>query len=77
MPPTEEGRPLPRKMKHDASKTLGERTKKQRDTPRALQVEYRKHIQQPLSEISHAHRDFFGFVAPPSCKRIQASIDAH
>jgi hypothetical protein len=75
MPPTEEGRPLPRKMKHDTSKTLGERTKKQHDTPRALQVGYRKHIQQPLSEMSHAHRDFFGFVALSSCERTQASID--
>jgi hypothetical protein len=31
MSPTE-GRPLQRKMKHDASKTLDEWTKKQRDT---------------------------------------------
>jgi hypothetical protein len=31
MPPTK-GRPLLRKMKHDASKTLGEWTKKQCDT---------------------------------------------
>jgi hypothetical protein len=31
MPPIV-GRPLSRKMKHDASKTLGEQTKKQRDT---------------------------------------------
>jgi hypothetical protein len=45
------------------------------DTPRALQVGYRKHIQQPLSEMSHTHRDFFGFVAPPSLRRTQASTD--
>jgi hypothetical protein len=37
-------------------------TKKQRDTPRVLQVEYRKHMKQPLSEMSYTHRDFFGFV---------------
>jgi hypothetical protein len=30
--------------------------------PRVLQVGYRKHKQQPLSEMSHTHRDFFGFV---------------
>jgi hypothetical protein len=65
MPPAE-GRPLSRKMKNDASKTLDKRTKKQRDTPRALQVEYSKHKQQPLSEMSHTHMDFFGFVTPPS-----------
>jgi hypothetical protein len=50
-----------RKMKHDASNTLGGRTKKQRDTPRALQVGYRKHSEQPLSGKSHTRRDFFGF----------------
>jgi hypothetical protein len=43
MPPIE-GRPLSRKMKHDASKTMGEWTKKQRDTPRALHVGYRNHM---------------------------------
>jgi hypothetical protein len=37
-------------------------TKKQRDTPRVLQVGYRKHMQQPLSEMCYTHRDFFGFV---------------
>jgi hypothetical protein len=50
-----------RKMKHGASKTLGEWTKKQHDTPRALQVGYRKHSEQPLSGKSQTHRDFFGF----------------
>jgi hypothetical protein len=74
MPPTE-GRPLSRKMKNDASKTLGKRTKKECDTPRALQVGYKKHMQQPLSEMSHTHMDFFCFVAPPSVRRTQASTD--
>jgi hypothetical protein len=46
MPPAE-GRPMSRKMKSDASKTLGKRTKKQHDAPRALQVGYWKHMQQP------------------------------
>jgi hypothetical protein len=74
MPPTER-RPLPRTVKHDVSKTLGESTKKQCDTPIALQDGYRKHKQQPLSEMSHNHRDFFGFVALPSYGRTQASTD--
>jgi hypothetical protein len=34
--------PVNRKMKNDAIKTLGERTKKQHDTPRALQVGYKE-----------------------------------
>jgi hypothetical protein len=59
-----EGRPLLRKTKNDASKALGERTKKQRDTPGALPVGYKEHEEQPLSEMSHTHRNFFGFVAP-------------
>jgi hypothetical protein len=41
--------------------------------PRTLQVGYRKHMQQPLSEMSHTHRDFFGFITPPSVRRTQAS----
>jgi hypothetical protein len=57
------------KKKHDASKTLGEWTRKQRDTPKAWQVWYSKHKQQPMSETSHTHRDFFGFDALPSLKR--------
>jgi hypothetical protein len=61
-----EGRPLSRKKKHDASKTLGKRIKKQCDI---LQVGYRKHNQQPLSGMSHTPRVFFGFVAPPSLRR--------
>jgi hypothetical protein len=28
-----------------------------------------------LSEMSHTHRDFFGFVAPPSYGRTPASTD--
>jgi hypothetical protein len=32
-------------------------------------------MQHPLSEMSHTHRDFFGFVAPPSVRRTQASTD--
>jgi hypothetical protein len=63
-----------RKMKHAASMILGEQTKKQHDTPRALQVGYKEHKEQPLSGMSHSHRDFFGFVAPPSLGRTQASI---
>jgi hypothetical protein len=43
--------------------------------PRVLQVGYRKHMQQPLSGMSHTHRIFFGFVLPPSYKRTQASTD--
>jgi hypothetical protein len=74
MPPVE-GRPISRKMKSDASKTLGKRTKKKCDTPRALQVGYRKHMQQPLSDMSYTHRDFFGFIAPPSFGSPQASTD--
>jgi hypothetical protein len=66
---------MSRKMKSDASKTLGKRTKNKCDTPRALQVGYRKYMQQPLSEMSHTHRDFFGFVALPSLRRTQASTD--
>jgi hypothetical protein len=66
---------MSRKTKSDASKTLGKRTKKKHDTPRALQVGYRKHIQQPLSEKSHTHQDFFCFVAPPSFGCPQASTD--
>jgi hypothetical protein len=49
--------------------------RKKRDTPRALQVGYREHMQQPLSEMSHTHRDFFSFVALPSLRRTQASTD--
>jgi hypothetical protein len=65
--PSTEGRTLSREMKHDVSKTLDEWTmKKQHDTPRALQVGYRKHMQQPMSEMSYTHRDSFGFVPPPS-----------
>jgi hypothetical protein len=62
-------------MKHDASKTLGGQTKKRRDTPRALQVGYRKHKEQLLSEMRHTHRDFFGFVPPPSFGSTQASTE--
>jgi hypothetical protein len=43
--------------------------------PRTLQVGYRKHMQQPLSEMSHTHRDFFGSIAPPSLTRTPASTD--
>jgi hypothetical protein len=70
VPPTE-GRPLQRKMKHDASKTLDEWTKKYCDTLRALQVGRKEHKEQLLSEMSHTHRDFFGFVAPPSLEMTQ------
>jgi hypothetical protein len=62
-------------MKNDASKTLGERAKKQHDTPGALQVGHKEHMEQPLCEMSHTHRDFFGFVAPPSFGRTQASTN--
>jgi hypothetical protein len=66
---------LSRKMKHDASRTLGERTKKQCETPRVLHVGYRKHMQQLFSEMSHTHRGFFGFVTPPSLRRTPAFTD--
>jgi hypothetical protein len=62
-------------MKHDASKTPDERTKKQRDTPIALQVGYSKHKEQPLSEMSHTHLDLFGFVPPSSLGRTQVSTN--
>jgi hypothetical protein len=39
-------------MKNNASKTLSERTKKQHDTLRALQVGYKDYVKQPLSEMS-------------------------
>jgi hypothetical protein len=58
-----------KKVKNDASKTLDEWTKEKHGTPIALQVGYRKHMQQPLSEMSHTHRDFFGFFAPPSLEK--------
>jgi hypothetical protein len=74
VPPTEERPPI-KKDKNDASKVLGEWTKKQRDTLGALQVGYKKHEEQPLSVMSHTYRDFFGFVAPPSYERTQASTD--
>jgi hypothetical protein len=57
-------------MKQDASNTLDKWTKKKHNTPRALQVRYRKHKQQLLSEMSYTHRDFFGFIALPSYGRI-------
>jgi hypothetical protein len=74
MPPAEV-RLMSRKTKHDASKTLGEWTKKQYDIPRALQVGHSKQMQQPLSGMSHTHRIFFGFVLPPSYERTQASTN--
>jgi hypothetical protein len=58
-----------------ASKTLGQCTKKQHETPRALQVGYRKCNWQPLSEMNHTYRDFLDFVPPPSFGRIPASTD--
>jgi hypothetical protein len=64
-----------RKMEDHASKTLGEQTKKQCGTPRALQVGYRKHKEQPLSETSHTHRHFFGSVPLPSHERTKAFTD--
>jgi hypothetical protein len=74
VPPTK-GRSLSRKTKNDASKALGERTKKQHDTPGDLQVGYKEHEEQPLSEMSHTHRDFFGFVTPPSYGKTPASTN--
>jgi hypothetical protein len=70
-----EGRTLSRKRKDDASKTLDKYTKKQHDTPGTLQDGNSEHKQQPLSGMSHTHRDFFGFVPPPSSRRILASTD--
>jgi hypothetical protein len=64
-----------RKMKNDASKILDKWTKERHETPRALQVGYRKHKEQPLSGISHTHRGFFGFVSHPSFGGTQASTD--
>jgi hypothetical protein len=34
-----------------------------------------EHKEQPLSEMSHTYRDFFGFVPPPLLGRTQASTD--
>jgi hypothetical protein len=53
-------------MKNDASKTLGEWTKKKHDTPGAQQAGYDEHKEQPLSETSYTHKNFFGAVGPPS-----------
>jgi hypothetical protein len=64
VPPTE-GRPLLKEMKNDASKALGEWTKKQCDTSKALQVGYKEHEEQPLSEMRHTNMDYFGFVPSP------------
>jgi hypothetical protein len=36
---------------------------------------YMEHKEQHLSEMSHTHRDFFGFVPPPLLGRTQASTD--
>jgi hypothetical protein len=66
---------MSRRRKTDACKAPSEQTKKQREAPKTLQVGYREHKQQPLSEMSHTHKDFFGFVSPPSYGRIQASTD--
>jgi hypothetical protein len=66
---------MSRKIKNDAGKTLGERTEKQRDTPRALQVGHKEHREQPLSEKSHTQRDMLSFITPPSFGRTQASTD--
>jgi hypothetical protein len=52
-----------------------ERTKKQHEMPRVPQVANSQHKQQPLSEMSHTHRDFFDFVPPPSYERTEASTD--
>jgi hypothetical protein len=60
---------LSRKMKNDASKTMGEWTKKQCNTHGAMQVGYKEHVEQPLSEMSYTHRDSFGFVPLPSFGR--------
>jgi hypothetical protein len=76
MQPAKHGRKTrSRRMKYDAGKTFDEWTKKQRDTPRALQVGYRKHMKQHLSRMSHTHRIFFGFVLSTSYERTQASTD--
>jgi hypothetical protein len=64
-----------KKTKNDAGKTLGERTKKKHDTPRAQQVGYNEHKEQPLSETSYTHRNFFGVVAPPSFACTQVPTD--
>jgi hypothetical protein len=52
-----------------SSKTLGEWTKKKCDTHGALQVGYKEHVEQPLSEMSYTHWDSFGFVPLPSFGR--------
>jgi hypothetical protein len=54
---------------------LYEWTKKQHEMPRVPQVGNSEHKPQPLSEMSHTHRDFFGCVPPPSYERIEASTD--
>jgi hypothetical protein len=71
--PSMEGRPMSRQRKHDANNNLEAWTKKQHNIPGTLQVGYREHKEQPFSEMSHTHSDFFGFVPPPSYERTQAS----
>jgi Zn-dependent M32 family carboxypeptidase len=56
----------------DASHTLDERTKKQLKISVAQQVDYDKRIGR-LSEISHDHMDFFGFVPPSLIGGIQCT----
>jgi hypothetical protein len=70
--PSTEGRSMSRKRKNDASKIVDEWTKKQCETPRAQQVGYSEHKQQPLTKMSHTHRDFFVSLSPPSFGRTQA-----
>jgi hypothetical protein len=70
--PSTEGRSMSRKRKNDASKIVDEWTKKQCETPRAQQVGYSEHKQQPLTKMSHTHRDFFVSLPPPSFGRTQA-----
>jgi hypothetical protein len=54
---------------------LYEQTKKQHEMPRVPQDGNSEHKQQPLSEMSHTHRDFFGLVPPFSYERTEASTD--
>jgi hypothetical protein len=47
---------------------LYEWTNKQHEMLRVPQVGNSEHKQHALSEMSHTHRDFFGFVSPPHTK---------
>jgi hypothetical protein len=60
---------LLKKMKNDATKTLGKRTKKHHETLEICKMNIGSTYNNLLSGMSHTHRIFFGFVMPPSYER--------